>query len=66
MKKYRVRYDTPKHYGFANETIEARGLMHAFKLAKDHLKEIKKTINKSDLTIAKITEVIPKDLIPRD
>lgn len=59
MKKYNVRYDTNKGYGFARETIEARGLMHAFKLAQDHLKEIKKTSKANDLRIAQIHEVIP-------
>lgn len=59
MKKYKVRYDTTKRFGFARETIEARGLMHAFKLAQDHLNEIKKTSKANDLYIAQIHEVFP-------
>ena len=57
MKKYAVRYDTNKGYAFAREIIEARGLMHAFKLAKEHLREIKKTSDVNDLRIAQIHEV---------
>ena len=56
MKKYRVRYDAPKHFGLSYETIEARGLVHAFKLAKAHIKEIRKLTNNQKITIGRIDQ----------
>lgn len=56
MKKYRIRYDAPNKYGFSYETIDARGLVHAFNLAKDHMKEIQKITNNSKLTIGSVSE----------
>ena len=62
MKKYKVIYEhqTKKKYSywhFAIEILEARGIVHATKKAKDHLTELKK-LNKNSMRIAKILEVI--------
>ena len=56
MKKYRIRYDATKKYGISYETIDARGLVHAFKLAKDHLKEIRKLTDNQKITIGRIDQ----------
>jgi hypothetical protein len=56
MKKYRIRYDAPKNYGISYETIEARGLVHAFTLAKAHLKDIRKITNNPKMTIGKVEQ----------
>lgn len=54
--KFRIRYDKKKTYGFAYETIEAQGIMHAFKLAKDHQKAIRKITNDQTIIIAQVTQ----------
>ena len=63
MNKYKVYYERQvnKKYSFwnyASEIIEARGLMHAQKLAHDHLKEMKKLEKGYTLRITKIVQVI--------
>jgi len=63
MKKYTVTYErqTNKKYSFwdyAFEIIEARGLIHAQKLAHDHLKEMKKFERGCAMRISKIRQVI--------
>ena len=60
MNRYNVTYKrkTEKYYwGYASEIIQARGLMHAQKLANDHLKEMKK-LESMPLRIDKIVQVI--------
>ena len=61
MKKYLVQYGRENTFGFASETIEARGIMHAFKLANAHLKDIRKSTNTQDLYITQINEVDEHD-----
>ena len=63
MNSYKVIYEIQvnKKYSFwqyAIEIIEARGLMHAQKLAHDHLKEMKKLEKGYSLRINKIVQVI--------
>lgn len=61
MKSFKVSYErktTASHWTFAQEIIQARGLMHAHKLAHDHLKTLKK-LETLPLRIDKIIEVIP-------
>ena len=53
--KYKVTYErrtAPKmsFYRYSNEIIEVRGIVHAHKLARDHLKELKK-LTRFDLRI---------------
>lgn len=60
MKKYTVTYEHKTHtkYSFwvyAKEIIEAKGIVHAQKLATDHLRELKKR-NKNPMRISKILE----------
>ena len=57
MKKYRVRYDATKNFGLSYETIDARGIVHAFKLAKDHMREIRKLTKNESIKIGRIDEV---------
>lgn len=48
MKKFRVKYERKNDDGFTrycSELIEAKGIMHAHKLATDHAKVIKNLIN---------------------
>lgn len=61
MKKYKVIYehqvDTAYSYWhFGVEVIEARGIVHAVKLANDHLRELKK-LNKNPMRVAKVHEL---------
>ena len=56
MNKYRTRYDAKGKYGISYETINARGLVHAFKLAKDHLKEIRKLTKNDSIRISLVSE----------
>lgn len=62
MKSFKVYYErkTGKtaYWSYAEEIIQARGLMHAHKLAHDHLKALKK-LESLPLRIDKITEVFP-------
>jgi len=66
MKKYNVRYKMknpryPKQIiflvGWAVEIIDARGIVHAAKLAKDHLIELRK-VAPEKLEIEWIREII--------
>jgi len=57
MKKYRIRYDATKNYGMSYETIEARGLVHAFNLAITHLKEIRKITKNETIRIGSVNEI---------
>lgn len=60
MNQYKVTYkrETNKYYWtYASEIIQARGLMHAQKLANDHLREMKK-LESLPLRIDQITQVI--------
>lgn len=57
MKKYRVRYDAAKNYGMSYEVIDARGLVHAFKLAKDHMRELRKLADNKSIKIGRIEEI---------
>lgn len=61
MKEYKVTYehqvDTAySFWTFAIEIIEARGIVHATKKAKDHLTELKK-LNQNPMRIAKVYEL---------
>ena len=61
MKAFTVIYErktTASHWNFASEIIQARGLMHAHKIAHDHLKALKK-LESLPMRIETITEVIP-------
>ena len=63
MKNYKVFYERQvikKHsfWSYATEIIEARGLMHAQKLAHDHLKEMKKLEKGFTMRIGKVRQVI--------
>ena len=45
MNLYKVTYErktTGSYWSYASEILQARGLMHAQKLATDHLKELRK------------------------
>lgn len=45
MNLYKVTYErktTSNYWSYASEIIQARGIMHAQKLATDHLKKLKK------------------------
>lgn len=60
MLKFKVIYErktTSSYWNYAEEIIEARGLMHAQKKATDHLKEMKK-FDSLPMRINKITQVI--------
>ena len=66
MKLYGVKYKMrdpryPKQisflHGWASETIEARGIVHAAKLAKSHLTELRK-IAPEKLEIEHIKEIL--------
>ena len=46
------------HYHFITEIVEARGVMHAAKLASDHAKELSKNLEML-IKVAGISEVIP-------
>lgn len=63
MNKYKVTYERQVNtkysfWDYAFEIIEARGLMHAQKLAHDHLKEMKKLEKGFSMRIGKIRQVI--------
>jgi len=63
MKRYKVIYERQvikKHsfWQYAIEIIEARGLMHAQKLAHDHVKEMMKLEKGYSLRINKIVQVV--------
>ena len=48
MKEFAIKYVRKNDYGYirySTERIEARGIMHAFKLAGDHAKAIGHTID---------------------
>jgi len=60
MNRYKVNYErksTASYWSYASEILEARGLMHAQKLANDHLREMKK-LESLPLRINKITQVV--------
>ena len=62
MKSFTVSYErktTASYWTFATEIIKARGLMHAHKIAHDHLKALNK-LESLPLRIDKIAEVIPE------
>ena len=57
--KYNVDYErktTNQYWTYASETIEARGLMHAQKLANDHLKALQKN-DKLPMRISRIKQM---------
>ena len=61
MNRYNVIYEhqvNPNYsfWTYATEIIEARGIVHVQKLAKDHLRELKKK-NEFPMRIGKITQV---------
>ena len=60
MKSFKVSYErktgSTSYWTYAEEIIKARGLMHAHKLAHDHLKALKK-LDSLPMRINKITEV---------
>ena len=61
MKKYKVKItmqQNPKYsfWDFSQEILEARGIVHAHKLAIRHAKEITKLYNKP-IRIEKVIEV---------
>lgn len=56
MNSYRIRYDAKGNYGFSYETIEARGIIHAFKLASDHLTAMKKVTKDRTIKIASVSQ----------
>ena len=63
MNKYKVTYERQANtkysfWDYAFEIIEARGLMHAQKLAHDHLKQMKKLEKGCAMRISKIRQVI--------
>jgi len=47
-----------RHYHFISEILEARGVMHASKIASDHAKELTKNLEML-IKVAGIDEVIP-------
>ena len=58
MLKYKVTYErrtSPKlsFWKFSTEIIEVRGIVHAHKLARDHLRDLKK-LTSFDLRIYRI------------
>jgi len=58
--KYKIEYErksTASYWSFASEIIDARGLMHAQKLANDHLKELQK-FDKLPIRIQRIRQVV--------
>jgi len=60
MKKYIVIYEHQintkySFWHYAKEIIDAKGIVHAQKLATDHLRELKKR-NKNPMRISKILE----------
>ena len=67
--KFRIAYNSyytegknkgnRRRYHFITETIDARGVMHAAKLATDHAKELEKTLGET-VRVADIAQVIPK------
>ena len=67
--KFRVAYNSyykegknkgqRRHYHFITETIDAKGIMHAAKLAKDHAKELTKTLHVTVL-VADIAQDVEK------
>jgi len=46
------------HYHFISEIIEARGIMHASKIASDHAKELSRNLEML-IKVAGIDELIP-------
>jgi len=61
MKSFKVSYErktSSNYWTFAQEIIEARGLMHAQKLAHDHLKALAK-LESLPLRINTIQEIHP-------
>ena len=59
--KYRVTYEwrTARNlsfYKFSTENIEVRGIVHAHKLARDHLRDLRK-LTEFDLRIYRIMRV---------
>lgn len=61
MKSFRVTYRTESHFGFAKEIIEARGIMHACKLAVDHCREMRKTLSNSEIQVYTVKEILADD-----
>ena len=62
MNRYKVTYERQvntkySYWDYASEIIEARGLMHAQKLAFEHMRELKKREN-LPFRIGKIIQVI--------
>ncbi len=62
MKYFSVSYERKpgkaSYWTYATEIIQARGLMHAHKLAHDHLKALKK-LESLPMRIDKIREIPP-------
>ena len=57
--KYHVDYErktTKQYWAYASEIIDARGLMHAQKLANDHLKALQKN-DKLPIRISRIEQM---------
>ena len=67
--KFRIAYNSyypegknkgnRRRYHFITEVIDARGVMHAAKLATDHAKTLEKTLDET-VRVADIAQVIPK------
>jgi len=56
--KYKITYErktsqSSSHWKYSNEIIEVRGIVHAHKLARDHLRDLKK-LTSFDLRIYRI------------
>ncbi len=59
MKSFKTSYErktSSTYWTFATEIIKARGLMHVYKLAHDHLKALKK-LEDYPMRINRITDV---------
>ena len=60
MKMFDVSYERHKSEGywptFATERIKARGIIHAHKLANDHLKALR-TLDDGQIRIQRVDEV---------
>lgn len=66
MKQYSVVYErqvNPNYsfWTYATEIIDARGIVHAQKLARSHLRELKKSNGDFPIRIGKITQVTEND-----
>ena len=67
--KFRVAYNSyyssgpnkgnRRHWHAVTETIDAKGVMHAAKIASDHAKELTKTLG-DIIKVVDIAQVIPK------